>query len=696
MKITLADTAGFCFGVNRAVNKAEELLSEGKKVATLGPLIHNPQYIASLCERGAVIVDSPDAVPENTVLLIRAHGITKPYYDIIKNSGISFYDATCPFVKKIQKIIDEESSKENTVLIAGDENHPEVKGFRSYCKGKSFVFNNFDSLNILINTNEISENQEIIFVAQTTFSVSEYKKCLDLIKIVFKSPKIYDTICDATSKRQKDACNLSHSCDIMVVIGGKISSNTQKLKSVCEANTKTYLIESADELKDIDFSSCNSVGVTAGASTPVCIIKEVIKTMSETINNNVESAEVSGQAVADSEMSFEQALEESLKSLNSDQKVVGTVLRVTPTEIQVDIGRKQTGIITYDEFSADPTINPAEAVNVGDQLNLIIMKTNDADGFITLSKKRYDAQANWDAIASAKDNGEILEGNVVEILNRGVIVVSKSVRVFIPASQATLSKNEKLESLLGNKVQFRIIDVDNRRRRVVGSINSVLREARKASRDAFWAQVEVGQKYEGTVVSLTEFGAFVELSAGVQGLCHKSELSWNRIKHPSEVVSVGQTIEVTIKNIDAENKKISLGFKKIEDSPWEILRRDYPVGSTLDVQIVSLTTFGAFAQIIPHIQGLIHISQIANHRVEKPQDELNIGDTVKVMITNIDFEKKHVSLSIRALLAPEETEEAAEEAENEILESTAVPIEELLAKAEAESAEEAASENTEE
>lgn len=407
--------------------------------------------------------------------------------------------------------------------------------------------------------------------------------------------------------------------------------------------------------------------------------------MSETINKPIESAEAVGQAVADSDNSFAQMLEENLKALNSDQKVVGTVLRVTPTEIQVDIGRKQTGIIPNDEFSADPTVDPAKSVSPGDQINLIIMKTNDADGFITLSKKRYDAQANWDIVANAKESNEILNGNVTEILNKGVIVISSGVRVFVPASQATLSKNDKLEDLLGQNVQFKIIDVDDRRRRVVGSISSVLREARKASRDAFWAQIEIGQKYTGTVVSLTEFGAFVELASGVQGLCHKSELSWNRIKHPSEVVNVGDAIEVTIKNIDTENKKISLGFKKIEDSPWEILKRDYPVGSVIDVQIVSLTTFGAFAQIIPHIQGLIHISQIANHRVEKPQDELNIGDTVKVMITNIDFEKKHVSLSIRALITPEEPE-VVEDAEEEVPEGTAIPIEELLAKAEAEAA----------
>ncbi len=689
MEIILADTAGFCFGVNRAVNKVEELLSDGKKVATLGPLIHNPQYIQSLCDRGAIIVESPDEVPENCELVIRAHGITKELLEKVKQTGISYSDATCPFVMKIQKIIDKESAADNIVLIAGDENHPEVKGFRSYCKGQSYVFINYDELIKLLNENNYFAEKEIIYVAQTTFSINEYKKCSELIKKYCTNVKIFDTICDATSKRQKDACNLSYKCDIIIIIGGRNSSNTQKLKTVCEKNTKTFLIESAEELSDIDFSGCTTIGVTAGASTPVCIIKEVIKKMSELVNN-VESAEAVGQAVADSEMSFEQALEESLKSLNSDQKVTGTVLRVTPTEIQVDIGRKQTGIIPYDEYSADPTADPSKEVKVGDELNLIIMKTNDADGFITLSKKRYDAQANWNKIAAAKDNGEVLNGKVAEILNRGVIVVSDSVRVFVPASQATLSRNDKLEDLLGKDVDFRIIDVDTRRRRVVGSINSVLREARKASRDAFWAQVEVGQKYEGTVVSLTEFGAFVEIASGVQGLCHKSELSWNRIKHPSEVVAVGDKLEVNVKNIDAENKKISLGFKKIEDSPWEILRRDYPVGSTIDVQIVSLTTFGAFAQIIPHIQGLIHISQIANHRVEKPQDELNIGDTVKVMITNIDFEKKHVSLSIRALLAPEETEESEEIAEDEVPEGTAVPIEELLAKAEAEAAEEAA------
>ncbi len=687
MKIMLAESAGFCFGVNRAVNKVEELLSSDTKVATLGPLIHNPSYIKSIEDRGAIRVNSVCEVPSEYELVIRAHGVTKDEYNEIQHAGIKFYDATCPFVKKIQQTVDTYSTEDNIVLIAGNKNHPEVKGFRSYCRGNSFVFNNEDELNVLMDEHPEIKNSELIYVAQTTFSTEEYKKCSNLIKKYCTNVKKFDTICDATAKRQKDACNLSLICDIIIIIGGRMSSNTQKLKNVCEKNTRTYLIESAEELSDIDFSGCSTVGVTAGASTPVYIIKEVLQTMSETINNPIESAEAEGQAVADSEMSFAQALEESLKSLNSDQKVVGTVLRVTPTEIQVDIGRKQTGIVPNEEYSADPNTDPSTEVNVGDQLNLIIMKTNDADGFITLSKKRYDAQANWDSVAGAKESGEILDGTVSEILNKGVIVISKGIRVFIPASQATLSRNEKLENLLGQAVQFRIIDVDNRRRRVVGSISSVLKEARKAAKEAFWTQAEIGQKYEGKVVSLTDFGAFVEIAPGVQGLCHKSELSWNRIKHPSEIVNAGDIIDVTIKDLNLETKKISLTYKKVEDSPWEILKRDYPVGTVVDVQIVSLTTFGAFAQIIPHIQGLIHISQIANHRVEKPQDELNIGDTVKAMITGIDFEKKHVSLSIRALLTPEEIVE--EEDADEVPEGTAVPIEELLAKAEAEAAESA-------
>lgn len=684
VNIKVAESAGFCFGVNRAVTAVENLLNEGKKVATLGPLIHNPAFIKQLENRGALIIDEPEQLPDGYELVVRTHGVTKDVYERIRTLNREFSDQTCPFVKKIQNIVNENSAPERPLLIAGDGSHPEVMGFRSYAHGESFTFSSAEELLEMIKNGSFDPKKELFLVAQTTFSSIEFKKICEIVKKYCTNAKIFDTICNATAKRQKEACNLSAQSDIMVVIGGKISSNTQKLKNVCEANCKTYLVESAGEVKNIDFTGCRNIGVTAGASTPVCIIKEVLKSMSEIINP-IESEVAAGQAVEDSEMSFEQALEESLKSLNSDQKVVGVVLRVTPTEIQVDIGRKQTGYIPYEEFSADPNCNPADCVNVGDELNLIIMKTNDAEGTVMLSKKRYDAQQNWAKVVDALDSKEILKGTVVEILEKGVIVISDGTRVFIPASQALLSRRDNLADLLNKEVEFRVIDVDKRRRRVVGSINSVAREALKAQKEAFWAQAEVGQKYTGTVKNLTDFGAFVDIG-GVEGLVHKSELSWNRIKHPSEIVNTGDVIEVYIKNLDMENKKISLGYKKIEDSPWEILKRDYPVGSVIDVQIVSLTTFGAFAQIIPHIQGLIHISQISNKRIDKPQDELNIGDTVKVMITAIDFEKKHVSLSIRALLAPEETSADVKEAVVEDDEPVAVSIDDLLAQAEAEKA----------
>lgn len=349
------------------------------------------------------------------------------------------------------------------------------------------------------------------------------------------------------------------------------------------------------------------------------------------------------------EMSFSEALEASLQSMNTDQKVKGTVVGMSPSEIQVDIGRKHAGYIPLDEFTADPTVDPLEAVHVGDVLDLIIMKTNDAEGTVMLSKKRFDAIKAWDDVVKASEDESILEGVVTDVIKGGVLAVTSGVRVFIPASLATASRGEPLEGLLHQHVQFRIIEVNKPRRRAVGSIRAVLKEARKAAEEAFWAQAEVGQVYTGTVRTIVSYGAFVDIG-GVDGMVHISELSWNRIKNPSEVVSVGDTVEVYIKALDPEKRKISLGYKKVEDNPWEILRRDYPVGSEVAAKVVGMTAFGAFAQIIPGIDGLIHISQIADHRIEKPQDVLSVGEEVRVKITEIDFDKKRVSLSIRALL----------------------------------------------
>ena len=400
-------------------------------------------------------------------------------------------------------------------------------------------------------------------------------------------------------------------------------------------------------------------------------MSEIVK---ETANIQVEEVP-SEAAMTSDEMDFSAALEASLSSMSTDQKVKGVVMGITPTEIQVDIGRKHAGFVPMDEYSSDPNANAAKELKIGDEIDLIIMKTNDAEGTVMLSKRRFDAQKSWVDIIEAEEDGRILEGTVAEVIKGGVLVVSNNVRVFIPASLATERRDENLEDLLKKTVKFRIIEVNKQRRRAVGSIRAVIKEEKKEAAEAFWAKAEVGQKYSGVVKSMTNYGAFVDIG-GVDGMVHISEMSWKRIKNPSEVFSIGQEVDVYIKALDAENKKISLGYRRDEDNPWEILRKNYPVDSVLEAEIVGLTTFGAFARVIPGIDGLIHISQIADRHISKPQDVLKVGEKVTCKLTAVDYDKKRVSLSIRALLEPAEeaVEEAAEEA----------PVEEAAAEEAAE------------
>ena len=670
-EITLAKKAGFCFGVDRAIKLIEKLAAEGRKVATLGPIIHNSQVIENLESRGVKVVNSPSEVEEGAILVLRTHGVTQDVLREVEESGCEYIDAVCPFVKKIHKIVLDNSSEDVVTLIAGDENHPEVKGIKSCAKGESYVIGNADEIDELLEKHTSLSEKSLIFVAQTTFSIKEWQKSIKKIKLLCTNAKIFDTICSATEERQNEAALLSRSSDAMVIVGGRHSSNTRKLLSVCESNCPAFLVETASELYGIPLGGYGSIGLTAGASTPAGIIKEVLETMSEIVNDNkmIEEERVLDSASAE-EFDFAAALEESLNSMNSDQKVVGTVLSVSPTEIQVDIGRKQTGYIPYGEYSNDPNADPKAELKIGDTLNLIIMKTNDQEGVTMLSKKRYDAIAAWDEIVNAEGTDTILEGVVTEIVRGGVIVVANNARLFIPASLATASRNDKLEDLLKKTVKFKVIEVNKQRRRAVGSIRAVLKEERKANEEKFWAEAQEGEVRKGVVKSLMKFGAFVDIG-GVDGMIHVSELSWNRIKDPSEVVSVGDEVEVTIKSLNPEKKQIALGYKKLEDNPWEIFKRDYAVGSEAEVEIANFTDFGAFAHIIPGIDGLIHISQIANKHVAKPADVLKIGEKVNVKITDIDEERKRVSLSIRALLPEEEVvaeETPAEETAEEVTE----------------------------
>ena len=654
MSIVVADTAGFCFGVNRAVNMVNKLLAAGKKVYTLGPIIHNKQMVDELASQGVEIAEKPEDVTNGATLVIRSHGVPLDVIDRINLLKLDYANATCPFVSKIHKIVNEASKKGKRVLIAGDENHPEVEGIRGNCISESYVFKNLDELKKLVKSNNFDNNMDTIIVAQTTFSVEEWQNCLNFFKKVCTNATIFDTICNATSDRQKEAEKLSKSSDLMIVIGGRHSSNTVKLKDICEKNCKTFLIETADELPLNALKEASCIGITAGASTPAIIIKEVLKTMSDVLNSNEVNEE-------DNNENFEEMLEESLKNLNTDDKVHGVVVGISPNEVYVDVGRKQAGFIPANELSSDPNAKIEDLVKVGDEMDLLIMRVNDQEGTIMLSKKRLDAIKGWEKIVEANEKGEKVKGTVLNVVRGGLIAVTNDgLRVFIPASQATDNRNEPLENLLKKEVEFKIIEVNKSRRRAVASIRAVLKDKKNELTQKFWETAEVGAHYKGTVRSLTSYGAFVDIG-GIDGMIHISELSWSRIKHPSDVVKVGDIVDVYIKDLDKEHNKISLGYKKEEDNPWVILKRDYPVGTIIDTEIVGLTSFGAFAKILPGIDGLIHISQIADKRVEKPQDELKIGQKVKAVITDIDFDKKRISLSMRKLLEKKEDSASSEE-----------------------------------
>ena len=640
MQIILAKTAGFCFGVNRAVKLTYELLEQGRPVATLGPLIHNPQVVEDLESKGAITCDSVDDVPDGCEVVIRSHGVGQSVYDKISTRRLVYHDATCPFVTKIHKIAARAGAEGAMLLVAGDAKHPEVQGIVGHTTGKVEVFANLAELEKLLP--ELTQQKSIFAVAQTTFNVQSWETCKEFLKNQCTNAKIFDTICNATWARQQEAEDLSQKCDHMVVIGGHHSSNTQKLLQVAARHTKAINVETADELDKDWLNGARIVGVTAGASTPSSIIEEVLNCMSEEIRDD---------------MSFEEMLAASeAKPLYAGKIVKAKVISVSPTECVVGIdGSKHTGIVKLSEMSHDPNAKMEDLVKVDDELDLVVVKTNDQEGVDTLSRVRFEAQKGMKDVSEAAENGTVMEGDVMEANKGGVVVNVKGVRVFVPRSQATMRRDEDYTKLVGQHVKLVITECAGRK--IVGSINKVTAEENKAKRDEFWKNVEVDKQNTGVVKSLTSYGAFVDIG-GVDGLCHISELSWNNIKHPSEVVSVGDTIEVYVKSYDPENQKVSLGYKKEEDNPWEKLKNEYPIGSEFEAPVVSITKFGAFVRILPGIDGLVHISEISNERVNKVSDVLKVGDMVKVKLINVDFDRKRISLSMKACL-----DEAAEDAE---------------------------------
>ena len=650
-KVTVAKSAGFCFGVDRAVKMVYGELEKGTRVATLGPIIHNQDVVDDMTAKGARIISSVDELEEGETVVIRSHGVDREVYRQIEAKGNRMLDATCPFVSRIHHIVSEKTKEGYFILIAGDKGHPEVQGIVGHCDQNYLVFKDNIELSDFFENSYKKFGKKLAFVEQTTYNIVVWEKCLNVIPKNDPDIFIADTICSATDARQSDAAELAKSSDIMIVVGGRHSSNTVKLYEVCSRYCKTYHIENSDELHSLNLPDAERIGITAGASTPAYIIKEVQTKMTE--NENL-------TANMDEDIDFAQALDESFKKIHTGEKVKGTVVAVNNTEAIVDLGTKHTGYVALDDLTDDSTKKPGDIVSVGDEIDLIVIKVNDAEGTVALSKRKVDEQAGYENILKAKEEGTVLEGVVQHVVNKGVTLTVQGVRVFIPASLTGLPRGAELEQLLKQKVEFIVIEVTEGRKRAVGSIKAV-QNAKKAEAQAkFWETAKVGDVFTGKVKSLTSFGAFVDLG-GIDVMVHISELSWKRIKHPSEVVSVGDTLEVYIKDLDREANRISLGFKKAEDNPWEIFKANYKVGDVVKATIVSITNFGAFAQIIDGVDGLIHISQIADRKVENVKDVLSVGDVVDVKIIDIDTESKRISISIRALLEDQADDDAAED-----------------------------------
>lgn len=637
MKVTLGKNAGFCYGVKRAVELAEQAAASGKPCVMLGPIIHNEHVISRFKDMGVDCVSSIDEIPEGSTVILRSHGESRAVHEALKSRGAEIMDATCPNVVKIHKIVAEAEQRGRTPVIIGTPEHPEIIAIAGWCHSP-VVLDTPEKIETWVTNNPRFRTEPITVVSQTTATKTRWNSCLEKIKKLCTNSEIFDTICNATVNRQSEAQELAANNDIMVVVGDPRSSNTRRLAELCRELCRTVLsIEDAGAIESNALPGAVSVGITAGASTPGWIIKEVYDRMSD----EMKEMEI--------EESFAEMLEKSIKTLNTGEKVTGVVVNITPTEVQVDLGTKHAGYIPLSELTDDPSVKVEDLVKVGDEIETYVMRVNDVEGIVTLSKKRLDSVKNWDEIEKAKEDHTVVEGVVTEENKGGIVVSVRGIRVFVPASQTGLPRDAEMKQLLKSHVRLYITEVNRSRRRLVGSIRAVNAEERAAKSGEIWNNIEAGKRYQGEVKSLTSYGAFVDIG-GVDGMVHISELSWSRIKTPSEVVKPGDKVEVYVISFDADKKKISLGMKDRAQNPWEVFTGKYQVGDVASVRVVKLMTFGAFAEVVPGVDGLIHISQIADHRIEKPGDVLSEGQVVEAKITEVDTEKQKISLSIRAVL----------------------------------------------
>jgi (E)-4-hydroxy-3-methyl-but-2-enyl pyrophosphate reductase (IPP and DMAPP forming) len=630
LKILLAESAGFCFGVDNAVKKVYNLISNNRRdIYTLGPIIHNDQLVNDLASKGVKVISDISEAGLDGIVVIRTHGVTPDVYKRLAECKLEIIDATCPYVKKIHNLVKEKFEEGYRIVIAGDIEHPEVKGINGWCGNSAYIANFPEDVDAIP---EIED--KCCIVAQTTLTKDKWdniykklqKKCKNIVK--------FDTICNATNSRQIEAEKIARIADVMVVIGSKKSSNTQKLYEISKRYCRrTFIIETFGDLPPIDITSTKILGITAGASTPDWIIKEVMEKMDE-LNKQ------------EKEMTFSEAFESSLVTLQSGEIVKGRIIGFNNAEIYVDLGYKSDGTIAVSEYSDDPDFKPENSLKIGDEIEVFIIRVNDGEGIVQLSKKKVDAMRSIDFIEEAFEKKTPVTAKVIEVTNGGLIASANGVRVFIPASQISDRYVKDLSEFLKQTVTLRIVDFVKQKRKIVGSQKIILAEEKERTGNEFWENIETGKKYLGTVKSLMDFGAFVDIG-GVDGLVHVSELSWTKVKHPSEILKVGDKVEVVVLEFDKDKKRISLGFKKEEDNPWFKAAEKYKVGDIVKGKVVRLVPFGAFVELEKGVDGLVHISQISSVRIAKPGDVLEIGQEVEAKVVEFNNETKKISLSIK-------------------------------------------------
>lgn len=645
MKIVFAEHLGFCFGVKKVLQTTEELLDQGVSVSSLGPLIHNPQEIDRLKEKGLEIVDSPSEI-NNDIVITRAHGLSPTVINSLKTKEV--IDCTCPFVKLIHQFGVNLKSEGYQVIIIGDKNHPEIEaalgwiGADTLIVGKNQDLSNFPFFD------------KIGVVVQTTYSREDVAKIIGDLALKTKELKFVNTICDATDKRQKAVQKLADQVDMIIVIGGKKSANTRRLIDICSSlEVPAYQIETPKEIESSWLINVKNVGITAGASTPDWMIKEVIKKMTEISQNaqgnNQEGVNLNNQV---------SAYEETFKNLHSGQIVKGEIVKITSSEVLVDVGYKCDGIIPLNEIK-----NP-EDIKEGDEIEVYIVKMEDREGNLILSKKRADYANAWAKVEEIYENNQPITAKVTEQV-KGGLIVDLGIRGFVPASQVDRRYIENLAQFIGQELTFKIIEFDRDKNKVVLSRKAVLEEELKQKQEHIWDTIEEGQIWPGIITKITNFGVFVDLD-GVEGLVHISELSWKRVKHPSEVVQEGDKINVYVLNVDKERERISLGLKQTKPDPWTQASDNYPVNSIVTGKVVRIVDFGAFVQLPDGIEGLVHISQLSQDWVAKSEDAVSVGQQVNVKVLDLNTDEKRISLSIKEASPHIETIEETNQPETKV------------------------------